>query len=650
MTQDPRVGTVIGGYLIERLLGRGGMGIVYLAHHERLDRKVALKVLAPEWSEDASFQERFVRESRVAASLDHPNVIPVFDADQADGLLFIAMRYVDGRDLKQVITAEGPLDIARTIRLLRQAAGALDAAHERGLIHRDIKPANILVTNAGPTTNSEHVYLTDFGLTKHRGAQSGLTATGAFVGTIDYIAPEQIEGKELDNRSDIYALGCILYECLTGETPFVKDSDVAVMYAHLMDPRPSPRSIRPELPEAADAIVATAMAREPDERYPTGATMVDALEAVLAPEPSRTGSRPAAPPSVITESEPVAPEPGPPEDRSPRRLLGGRNLLLLGVVVVLVAVASFLLSRPDQPTDTATEGGGVADKTRYAYLAIGERGLERIPLEPGAEPEPLRPLLPEAPQNLTETWATISPNGEWLIMDSERLGCEDYVCLVTARNFTDLEVVQVGPEVLHTAGSGYSAITSDGNTVVFPDDRGPHEIDLWATSRARIAWDEPVLLSGDSDARFNDHPMVSPDGTKVLFDCRPEIYDPARGNICEASLDGDGLGVAVGAEDGPGAAADSYVRHGSYAPDGSIVFEAFWNNQRQIWRHEAGSEPELINPTHAEDTSPCVLPDGTVASLYEGKLKFMSPDGLDFEVVDLKLRRNQYVDTQLTCG
>jgi serine/threonine protein kinase len=205
MSDNTRIGATVAGYRIESLIGRGGMSIVYLAEHVRLGRQVALKLLAPSLSVDADFRERFSFESRRAAEIDHPNVVPIYDAGEADGQLYIAMRYIAGCDLKTLIRREGSLGVARTLFLLEQTADALDAAHERNLIHRDVKPANILVAEP-----ADRVYLTDFGVVKHNGSQ-GLTKTGFVLGTIDYAAPEQIEGLPVDARTDVYALGCVLY-------------------------------------------------------------------------------------------------------------------------------------------------------------------------------------------------------------------------------------------------------------------------------------------------------------------------------------------------------------------------------------------------------------------------------------------------------
>jgi serine/threonine protein kinase len=258
-----RVGTEVAGYRLEQVLGHGGMSVVYLAEHIRLGRKVALKLLAPALSEDDSYRERFVRESRRAAELEHPNIIPIYDAGEDDGQLYIAMRYVEGSDLKSIIKRDGPMPLGRVIFILEQIAGALEAAHERDLVHRDVKPSNILVS-----TPSDRVYLTDFGVVKHT-ASRGLTKTGFFIGTVDYAPPEQIEGLPLDPRTDIYALGCVLYECLTARPPFDREGEVAVMHAHLTEPPPRLTKARPDLPKSLNEVVATAMAKSKEDRYAT---------------------------------------------------------------------------------------------------------------------------------------------------------------------------------------------------------------------------------------------------------------------------------------------------------------------------------------------------------------------------------------------
>jgi serine/threonine-protein kinase len=301
------------------------MGVVYLAEHIRLKRKAALKVLSSELVEDERFRDRFIHESELAASLDHPNIIDIYDAGETDGLLYLAMRYVSGDDLKTLIAREGRLDPERTVALITQVAGALDAAHERGLVHRDIKPANVLVQ---PPTSSlgEHAYLTDFGLTKRPDSMSGLTKTGQFLGSVEYAAPEQFEGRPLDARTDVYSLGCVLYECLTGQIPFLREHEAAVMHAHIKEPPPKPSAKRPDLPKGFDEVVASAMAKDPAYRYPTAGGLAKAAGGALRGEATPViGAR-----------------------RRRRKALAG---IAAAVALVLLAGVVYAVTRPDAVPD-----------------------------------------------------------------------------------------------------------------------------------------------------------------------------------------------------------------------------------------------------------------------------------------------------------
>jgi YVTN family beta-propeller protein len=282
-TDQPAPGEELAGYRIEELTGRGGMGEVYRAHDPRLDRNVALKVLAPRYAEDDDFRDRLLRESRLAASLDHPNVIPVYDAGEVDGRLYLAMRYVEGTDLGKILREDGVLAPERAVAFAEQMADALDAAHERGLVHRDVKPSNILIDRRG------HAYLADFGLTQSV-SDRGPT-DGSLMGTIGYIAPEQIRGETVDGRADQYALGCLLFECLTGTLPYQGRSDLAAMFAHLEEPVPSATKRLASLPPAIDEVLARAMAKEPAERYETCQELVEEARAALGLETRRRGLR-----------------------------------------------------------------------------------------------------------------------------------------------------------------------------------------------------------------------------------------------------------------------------------------------------------------------------------------------------------------------
>jgi WD40 repeat protein/tRNA A-37 threonylcarbamoyl transferase component Bud32 len=286
VSDGPRAGTELAGYRIESLLGSGGMSVVYLAEDLRLKRRVALKLLAARLAEDESFRDRFLRESELAASIDHPNIVPIFEAGTTQDLLFIAMRYVEGRDLKERLQ-RGRLDPGEAIGVVAQVASALDAAHARGLVHRDVKPSNVLLDTGARPDGSDHVYLADFGLTKRVSEETGIPDDGHLMGTIDYVAPEQIAGEEIDGRADIYSLGCVLYECLVGQPPFRRDSDIAVVFAHLEAEPPPPSAQRPELPRALDAVIARALAKEPEQRYPSCRELARAGLAVAVDEASR---------------------------------------------------------------------------------------------------------------------------------------------------------------------------------------------------------------------------------------------------------------------------------------------------------------------------------------------------------------------------
>jgi len=268
---------IIAGYRIEEVIGRGGMGVVYRARQLALDREVAIKLIATDRAQDPAFRERFKSESRIAASIEHANVIPVYEAGEDDGLLFIAMRLVDGFDLGQLLTRVGALAPERAARITAQIAGALDAAHARGLVHRDVKPANVLLTVDTP----EHTYLSDFGLARHVGAHSRITRADRWVGTLDYMSPEQIRGEELRSSADIYSLTCLLYHCLTGEPPFARDSEAAMMWAHVSAPPPLATTGHPDLPAEIDEVIACGMAKEPDERFATARDLAHATALAL---------------------------------------------------------------------------------------------------------------------------------------------------------------------------------------------------------------------------------------------------------------------------------------------------------------------------------------------------------------------------------
>ncbi|MEV4918235.1 serine/threonine-protein kinase [Streptomyces tirandamycinicus] len=312
------IGAQIAGYRVEREIGRGGMAVVYCAKDLRLDRTVALKLLAPELARNDTFRRRFTHESRVAAAIDHPHIVPIFEAGETEGVLYIAMRFVAGLDLRALLDRDGPLPAATAVRIAAQVASALDAAHEHDLVHRDVKPGNVLVAKGTDIDHPEHVYLTDFGLTKKSLSLTGFTTVGEFVGTLDYVAPEQISGRPVDGRCDLYSLACVVYESLAGGPPFQRDEDMALLWAHQYDQPPPLTEHRPDLPPGADEVLAKALAKVPDDRYDSCLEFVAALrEAATAPAPAPGAARAVPTPTQVVPGLAGLPEdPGPGPNRA----------------------------------------------------------------------------------------------------------------------------------------------------------------------------------------------------------------------------------------------------------------------------------------------------------------------------------------------
>jgi serine/threonine protein kinase len=389
-------GAMFARFRVERVLGRGGMGVVYLAADPWLSRRVALKLIAPELCAHAGFRERFLQESRLAASLDHSHVIPVYEAGEAGGQLYIAMRYVEGRDLGTLLAEEGPLDPGRAIALCEQVGQALDAAHALGLVHRDVKPANVLVTLED---GEEHCYLGDFGLARSGGAQ--LSAHPHLSGTADYTAPEQIAGQATDSRTDLYSLACVLYECMAGKPPFAAPRASATLFGHLNEPPPSLHAHRPELPDQIDTVLATALAKDPDQRHPNCRELCQAAQQALGLTGTSRFSRRQLLVATAGASLAIAAAVSVPTillTRNPRRpaALGPRSVLPLKRSAVVridprtsrLATAAHTGSSPEL---VAAGGGGVwaidgADRSLWRMSAAGDDSV-RI----GTPAEPLRP-------------------------------------------------------------------------------------------------------------------------------------------------------------------------------------------------------------------------------------------------------------------
>jgi hypothetical protein len=408
-------GDEFAGYRIERSLGRGGMGMLYLALEPGLERRVALKLIAPEAASDEVFARRFAEESRIAAAIEHPNVVPIYAAGEEDGVPFIAMRYVAGSDLGRRLGREGLLEPALAVDLIAQVGNGLDAIHAAGLVHRDVKPANVLLGGAGA---DDHAYITDFGVARNVATESGLTQTGHFVGTLDYVAPEQISGGAVDARVDVYALGCLLFKLLTGAVPFPRDDDAARLYAHLNDPPPAPSLHATEVPAALDEVVERAMSKRPDDRYPSAGDLGRAARAALAGErpalPERTVATGAAATREIAATVPPAPaataatvrieadaeeEKG---DPGGRRVALAVGLALLAAIAVAVTVFAAGGGDGDGGGRSTNPGGG-----------SGTKAISDNPAAPSLTPAQLRKKADEICADSQETYKGIfSASGE----------------------------------------------------------------------------------------------------------------------------------------------------------------------------------------------------------------------------------------------
>lgn len=405
-------GSAIAGYRLEEQIGRGGMAVVFRARDERLNRLVALKILSPALAADRGFRQRFIRESQAAAAVDDPNIIPVFEAGDADGVLFIAMRLVRGGDIKSLVADQGPLPPARAEWIVSAIASALDAAHGHGLVHRDVKPHNMLL-EVRPG-RPDHVYLSDFGLSKASVGSSGLTGSGQFLGTVDYCAPEQIQGQAVDGRADQYALGCTAFELLCGDPPFSRDHGMAALFAHISTEPPAISARRSDLGPAVDVVFAKVLAKDPADRYTTCQEFADALRQALGVQPyaihgqadrSRAPSAEAVAPdqeaaaAAASADEPPAQAPAK-KKRAPRR----RGLAAAAAELPAAALADAATQSAVIPAAVAHESGTPTAGADAELRATEIAGPEAVAVldKPPLTGE-LHPSHPSHPSQLGQT-------------------------------------------------------------------------------------------------------------------------------------------------------------------------------------------------------------------------------------------------------
>ena len=639
MTSDPLLGAELGDYRIVSVLGRGGMGIVYLAEDD-LGRSVAIKVMAPELVRNEEFKERFIRESQ--AVIEHDNIVPIYEASNYDGFLYIAMKYVEGPDLKSLITEEGRLLPARTVQICTQAAAALDAAHESGVVHRDVKPQNILIERRDDPTVPEHVYLTDFGLVKRVASQSSFTDSTYLIGSVQYMSPEQIEGRRVDGRSDVYALGCVLYECLTGSVPFEKETEVAVLFSHLNEEPPSVTSKVPVLSESVDRVIAKAMAKDPNDRFLTTGEFAMALQKELGISSGRVRSVWA--PGVIGTSgkrrRPAGTKSGvPPAAGRPPSLLS-RALVAAAAIALFFAAwvapkgtptlaskddgLGDLFAAPPLPAPDPTSG---SDRRGAAVRSGASSGSPRRALDvqpglaaldqrvAGLRVSRERPTLPAKKVSTPDIEAPTVPadvGTEWLFFTRNAYG-DIYMMRPNGKGLRNL-----------TANTSSSEATpdlsADGNKIAF------HSSMYWGYDIYTTKLGSAKAYRLTPDNAYDLNPRWSPNGRWVVYEAHPnwdynsytDQWELGPGEIRIIRADGRKLRTL-----GPGIAP-------SWSPDGRKI--VFSRADDLYLVDAAGRQTTRLTNTTEREVDPAWSPNGKQILFVAGSpgdLFVMDADGTD---------------------
>jgi serine/threonine-protein kinase len=581
-----QAGSLLAGYRLEAQVGTGGMAVVFRARDEGLGRLVALKILAPALALDSAFRSRFIAESRAAAAVDDPYIIPVYEADEADGVLFIAMRFVQGGDLRQMLEREGALPPDRVVGFISPVASALDAAHRAGLVHRDVKPANILVD--AREDRPDHVYLSDFGVSKAM-SSVGLTGTGMFVGTPDYSAPEQIQGGAVDGRTDQYALGCVTYQLLAGALPFQGDQDMSVLLAHLSAPPPSLVSRKPDLPGAVDQVLARAMAKTPEKRYASCLDFADALREALGLtpyDPHSSATAPAFPPQPATSpcEIPTLADPGsgsdraPPAPPSPRRGFVDRPstitarirrrrlpaLVLACAILAAAGVIPLVLTGPAHSPGPA-HSLGPAHSPSYSRAGID---------------------LPSPYAGNSVSSLAFSPSGATLAI------ADIYICLwdIAATGCTTASVF---------TGENSVAFSPDGKTLAASAVTG--RTYLW-----NLATGKPAATLTDPRSKGVESVAFSPDGKTLAvgdFNGSTYLWNLATGKLAATLIDPGSQGVGSVA----------------FSPDGKTLAAGDGNGSIYLWNLATGKlAATLTDPRSRGVDSVAFNPNGKTLATGDG--------------------------------
>lgn len=686
---DDLTGQTIGSYRLVEKLGAGGMAEVYKSYQPRLDRYVAIKFIRPELAVDSGFRTRFEQEARAIARLSHSNIVHIYDFGEEDRRYFLVMEFIEGQTLKSYLQEQFnsgrqvPLKLASNI--ISQVAAALDYAHSHNIIHRDVKPDNILISDKG------RAVLNDFGIARITDRGEGMTQTGMAMGTPAYMSPEQIQGskEQLGPPTDIYSLGIITYELLTGHTPFTADTPFAVMLKHLHDPIPLPRQLNPVLPEALERVLLKVLAKDPADRYQTAGAFVQALQQALEGVPDEALQVVVAPPSedktrldpaqiqktvvdqaagtVVKPAEPTIPAAGTPPpleqpqpEPAPTRRFYQRvpRWAWAGLVIFACLIVAGILRNIQENNQNAL----LPDYVVYT----SQNQLFRLQVEGEQEPENITTLLDQVSTG-EDSWVVASNNGRWLLLSTTRSNpdCGGWSCLavvpVTANNgveAAELELVLTESwQVLHAE---FADINNAGDVIVYTDVFGPNEIDIWMVEREEDedAWGAPQLLTEESEFEINLRPVLNQNGTEILFACSDLDEDGETvlpSSLCRVDLDGEGYELLLIPEDGPLREDTSLGLFDSdFIADG-IIFGAEWEIS-SIWHlkdEEDEPQPFQANPIFWGDQLACVFQNGTIVTLawseeWQGaQIRLTSADGQTSRFLDTKAAVNY---GQMGCG
>ena len=605
-------GSELGRYQILERIGVGGMASVYRAHDPTLNRDVAIKVLPSYEAEDPTFVERFSREAQAVARLNNPNITQIHDFGEDKGFSYIVMELVVGGTLQDRL--DGPMDLADILDIVGPLASALDYAHGQGIVHRDIKPTNILLAPDGTPK------LSDFGISRLLEGSATLTRADSVMGTPQYMSPEQALGKPADQRSDLYALGIIVYEMLLGQVPFRGETPSATLMAHIHQPVPPPSSLDPSLDPRVEAALLKALAKAPEDRHDSAEAFVHAMIITGAGEDVELGSDATAEAPIPVEV-PARPNDATADIESLGTSRRKRRLykLLAAVTLAVVGIAIAIFPFGDEPgDDVAVFVTGAPNEVGHITYALPDEGVYRVEAREDATPFDMGEPLETLSEGNKDVTLNISSDGLWLALETDRFDneCIGWPCVaILPWDLSDGDAVRLNPGIwdLVHPDEGLTAIASGGKLAVVSAEQQviTHVSDLIVIILVARDWAGPAILTGDSPYLYHLNPSISPDGSRVVFQCGNDSWE--KNSICEASTDGSSFDVLLTPADGPiGGDENATLHNPGYAPDGSIVFAADWDGDR-IWRLAPGSsEP---TPVRGDHWWPCVLPDGSIAAV-----------------------------------